>query len=67
MKSQEIAQRIRQVRESRKMTQAELAEKLKTDRVYITQLEGGKINMSIDYLQRVCDALGCKLRVILEG
>jgi transcriptional regulator with XRE-family HTH domain len=66
IRSKEIAKRIRKVRELKGMTQQELADKLNTDRVYVTQIESGKVNMSVDYLQRICDALECKLHVIIE-
>lgn len=42
------------------LTQNELATKLKTDRQYISKLENGKINMSLDYLDKVLKKLDVK-------
>ena len=42
------------------LTLEELALKLNTDRHYIWKLENGKINMSLDYLDKVIKKLKCK-------
>lgn len=54
-----IANRIKAKRIERGLTQQELAVKLSVDRQYISKLEGGKINMSLDYLDRVLTELNC--------
>lgn len=41
------------------LTLEELATKLETDRHYIWKLENGKINMSVDYLDKIIFALKC--------
>jgi transcriptional regulator with XRE-family HTH domain len=41
------------------ITQQELAGRLEIDRQYIWRLENGKINMSLDYVDKVIDKLGC--------
>lgn len=41
------------------LTQHELAVKLSVDRQYISKVEGGKINMSLDYLDKVLTELNC--------
>ncbi len=40
------------------LTLKELADKLEADRQYIWKLENGKINMSLDYLDKVIEKLG---------
>lgn len=39
------------------LTLNELAEKMKTDRQYIWNIENGKINMSLDYLDKLLKEL----------
>lgn len=43
------------------LTQQQLADKLSADRQYINKIESGKINMSLDYLDRVLMELGCNI------
>lgn len=42
-------------------TQQELATKLSVDRQYISKVEGGKINVSLDYLDRILIELNCTI------
>lgn len=55
-----IGQKIKHLREKRGLSQQELADKLETDRQYISKIENGKINMSLDYLDKIIKALKCK-------
>ena len=50
---------IKQQRINKNLTQEELAYKLNTDRQYVSKLENGKINMSLDYLGTVLSKLNC--------
>lgn len=45
---------------NRGLTLEELATLMNTDRHYIWKIENGKLNMSIDYLERLLAALNCK-------
>jgi transcriptional regulator with XRE-family HTH domain len=49
---------IKRLRIRRGFTQMELAAGLNTDRQYISKIENGKINMSLDYLDKVLKQLG---------
>jgi len=42
------------------MTLQELADRLGADRQYVWRLENGKINMTLDYLDKVMLHLKCK-------
>jgi DNA-binding XRE family transcriptional regulator len=53
--------RLRQIRESKGMTQRSLAEKAKMSYVYISNLENGKANVSLFTLQKLARVL--KVRV----
>jgi transcriptional regulator with XRE-family HTH domain len=46
-------------REKLGITQQELADRMDADRQYIWKVENGKINMSLNYLDRIIICLGC--------
>lgn len=48
------------------LTQHELANKLNTDRQYISKLESGKINMTLDYLDNVLKELNCTIKELFN-
>ncbi len=48
------------------LTHVELAQRMGTSRSYITQLFGGRANLSMLTMGRLADAVGCILRVHLE-
>lgn len=50
---------LKQQRLKSGLTLNELAEKLGTDRQYIWNIENGKINFSIDYLDKIIKTLNC--------
>lgn len=47
-----IGEAIRNLRESRGLTQQQLAERMKISRTTISKIESGKFNLSIDYLSK---------------
>ena len=56
-----LARSIKELRESKKMTQAELAERAHTAQSAIARLESGKVVPRLDLLQKVANAMGRKL------
>lgn len=48
----EIGESIRNIRESRGLTQEQLGEKMNISRSTISKIESGKFNLSIDYLSK---------------
>ena len=52
-----VGKRIRSLRTSCGMTQADLAEKLHVSRCYQCRIENGSSTISIDYIQSVADVL----------
>ena len=52
-----VGQRIRELRQAQKLSQEALANKANVDRTYMTDLENGRRNVSIEVLLRVTDAL----------
>ena len=59
-----IGKRIAEIRQSKKLTQVQLAELSGLNRVNINKIENGRYNVSIDILQKVCDALDVKLDIV---
>jgi len=58
MNSKKIIGRIiKHVRKNKGFTQQELADGLDTDKPYISRLEAGKINLTVDYLDRIIKTL----------
>lgn len=52
-----VGLQIRGIRKARGLTQEELAEKADLSYKYIGELERGQVNVSLDSLQRIADAL----------
>lgn len=61
MDKQEVADRIRRLRESKKMTQNALANQAGVSPTYIYQLERGEKSPTVEYLNHICWGLGISL------
>jgi transcriptional regulator with XRE-family HTH domain len=61
-----FAQNMRRVRVARKLSQEGLADLCDLDRTYISGIERGIRNVSINNIQRVADALGVDARTLLD-
>ena len=59
----ETAYGILQLRKQKKMSQAELARKLKTTQSAVARMESGQQNFTTDTLQKIATALGCNLKI----
>ena len=54
--------KVKEMRESRKMTQTELCEQANISRQTLSDLESGKeVNTTITTLRRLADVLNCKI------
>jgi len=60
---QAVARQIRQIREQKKYTQSQLAQKLGVIQPYISRIESGRENCSVETLREVAKALGKKLTI----
>ena len=60
----QLGDSIRQIRESRGLTQEQLADQMSISRSTISKIESGKFNFSIDYLSRFGD--GLNFQIILK-
>lgn len=67
MKQKTFPAKLRDIRISREMTQAELAKKLKVSQPYVAQLESGaKPNPTLDMLRRLAKALKVTVSELVE-
>jgi transcriptional regulator with XRE-family HTH domain len=62
---QRFAQRTRELRREKGLSQEELAELADLHRTYVGSVERGERNISIDNLERIAAALGVPLREML--
>jgi transcriptional regulator with XRE-family HTH domain len=62
-----IGENIRTLRRAKKWTQEDLAIVARLNSYYISKLERGTINVSLDSLERIAKALGVKLSKLLHG
>lgn len=62
----ELAQQIRRIRIQLGFTQSNIARKLGVIQQYVSRIETGRENVSVDSLKRVADALGKKLTIQLR-
>jgi putative transcriptional regulator len=63
----QLGDRVKELRRSKNMTQAELAHAIGKDQQSIQRLEAGKINPSFLYLREIATGLGIPMREIIEG
>ena len=63
-----FARNLRQVRQSRKISQEKLAELAGLHRTYVSSVERGERNISIDNIERLANALSTPARdLVKEG
>jgi len=64
--SKKLGQNIKRIRRSRKMSQGDICRKLDMDRSYMSAIEGGKKNITIQQLERLAQALGVSVDKLLK-
>lgn len=62
-KQLEVAYKILLLREKRKVSQSQLAKKLKTTQSAVARMESGGQNFTTSMLQKIAEALNCQLKV----
>jgi transcriptional regulator with XRE-family HTH domain len=62
-----LGRKIRFFREQNRLTQEKLAEKAELAPSYISDVERGRENISVDTLHRIAKALGVHIRELFEG
>lgn len=61
-----LGRKIREKREAMGFTQAEMGKVVKMHRTYVGMVERGEKNISIHNLRRFADALGVKVRDLID-
>jgi transcriptional regulator with XRE-family HTH domain len=61
----DLSDKLRLLRQSRQLTQKELAEQVGVAQPYIAEIESGKKKPSTHVLEKLCDALGCSADFLL--
>lgn len=64
--TEHVADLIKEARKVKSLSQKDLAEKIGIDATTLNRFENGKQNLTIQTLQRISDALGCKLLIDLK-
>jgi DNA-binding XRE family transcriptional regulator len=62
----ELGARLRSLRQSAGLTQVQLARELRTTQSAIARIECGRRRSSLDAINRVAGALGCRVSVLIE-
>jgi transcriptional regulator with XRE-family HTH domain len=63
---QSLGKRIRLYRKLNRFTQEKLAEKAELAPSYVSDVERGRVNISVDAVQRIAKALKIRLRDLFE-
>ena len=62
-----VGQRIRQLRKELNLSQEALALKAEVDRTYVTDVENGRRNVSLEILEKLIKALGVSFTEFFNG
>ena len=62
----DLSDRIRLLRTAQSLNQKQLAEMVGITQPFLSDIEKGKRNPSIEVLQKLCDALGCSADYLLN-
>jgi transcriptional regulator with XRE-family HTH domain len=62
-----VGTNIRKARNSKKLSQEELAFKVGMDRSYLSEIENGHKNLSIVMLEQIAVALNVKIAILVSG
>jgi transcriptional regulator with XRE-family HTH domain len=60
-----VGQEVRRARKAAGLTQADVAARLETSPTYVTNVEAGRLNLTLGQLARVASAIGAELQVSL--
>ena len=62
-KQLEIAYQVLQLRKKKNISQSQLAKKIGTKQSNVARMESGQQNFSTDTLEKIADALNCRLNI----
>ena len=61
-----IGNRVKTLRIDKGLSQDELARRIDFDRTYLSRVESGKQNMTVDALLKICDGLGVTIKEFFD-
>jgi transcriptional regulator with XRE-family HTH domain len=61
-----VGQKIKKIRQEKDMSQQKLSELSDVERKYISNIEQGKVNLTLSTLERLADSLNKKVKIELE-
>lgn len=61
-----VGQEVRRARKAAGLTQSEVAERLATSPAYLTNVEAGRLNLTLGQLARIASAVGATLDLKLR-
>ena len=61
-----IGKRVKEIRSSKGLSQEKLALKSNIDRTYITSVENGKRNISIEMIQKICKGMDSSIKDLID-
>lgn len=67
MLKQEIGQKIKEIREKKKLSQEDLAKLSHLDRTYLCRVENGKQNLTIETLEVICHSLDISVYTLFKN
>ena len=62
-----LGQNVRDIRKSMNLTQEEFAEKLNLNPQFISQIETGKVGISVDNVINICNTANCSSVNLFKG
>lgn len=66
LKVEILAHRFKELRQMKKLTQSQLAEKLGMEKGQISKIESGKFNLTLATINKIAAALGAKVNFDLQ-
>jgi transcriptional regulator with XRE-family HTH domain len=61
-----VGQQIKKIRQEKEMSQQKLSDLSEVERKYISNIELGKVNLTLSTLERLADSLNKKVKIELE-
>lgn len=61
-----LGENLKKLRESKDLSQGDLADKLEVDRAYISNIENGRMNPTLSTLEKIAKALGISSSELLK-
>jgi transcriptional regulator with XRE-family HTH domain len=61
-----VGQKIKKIRQEKEMSQKQLSDLSEVERKYISNIEQGKVNLTLSTLERLADSLNKKVKIELE-